>query len=286
MKTLLIKINPNNPEENKIQKAAKIIKNGGLVAFPTETVYGLGANVFNTNALKKIFKAKCRPFDDPLIVHIADKNDIFKLAKRIPNKTLKLINKFWPGPLTIIVEKSKLVPKIVTAGLKTVAIRMPNNKIALEIIKQSGVPIAAPSANSFSKPSPTSARHVFNDLKNKIPLIIDGGETQIGLESTIVSLSKRHPIILRPGKITSQEIAKIFGKIEIFSGATNKALAPGMKYKHYAPNAHVVLVKSKNTNIQRLIDKEKLYGKKNRGFRSKKISSRPGLHSKKCQRLR
>ena len=268
MRTKILKINPDNPEINKIKIAARIIKMGGLVAFPTETVYGLGANAFNQSAIKKIFIAKGRPFDNPLIVHIADKSDLYQLSLRVPRIAEKLAKKFWPGPLTMILKKSNLISKSVTAGLNTIAIRMPDNKIALELIRTSGVPIAAPSANIFTKPSPTMAKHVFDDLKNRIPLILDGGQTKIGLESTVIDLTSKTPTILRPGKITLEDLKEVLGKVEQNQSVagrpqTEKPRSPGMKYKHYSPKAKVVLVCSKNVKAQILNIKNK-YLKQNK----------------------
>lgn len=253
MITKILKINPQKPETNKIKQAANIIKNGGLVAFPTETVYGLGGNVFNEKSLKKIYTTKGRPYDNPLIAHIANLKDLNVLAKQIPESALKLANQFWPGPLTIILKKAQKISKIATAGLNTIAIRMPNNKIALELIRASNAPIAAPSANKFTKPSPTLAKHVLEDFKNKIPLIIDGGQTQIGLESTVLDLTSKIPTILRPGKITKEDLEKVLGKVEICSHKTNKIKSPGTKYKHYSPKAKVILVYGKIT--RKLINK-------------------------------
>ena len=249
MQTKIVEINSRKPEIDKIKTAAKIIKSGGLIAFPTETVYGLGANALNKSAIKKIFIAKGRPFDDPLIVHIADIQDLNKLAKNIPQEAIKLAEKFWPGPLTMVLEKSKLVPDVATAGLKTVAIRMPKNNIALELIKASNTSIAAPSANTFSKPSPTSSQHVFNDLSGKIPMIIDGGQTKIGLESTVIDLTSKPYTILRPGKITAKELKKVLGKIKIHPFKSKKPKSPGMKYKHYSPNAKVILIYGNENKI-------------------------------------
>jgi len=197
--TKIYKVNPRKPENIIIKKAAGIIKNNQLVAFPTETVYGLGADALNPNAVKKIFLAKERPMDNPLIVHIADKDDIYTLAKNIPKEANKLIRKFFPGPLTIILEKQPIVPDETTARLPTVAIRMPENRIAIDLIQTSQTPIAAPSANRAGRPSPTRAEHVFQDLKEKVDLIIDGGPTKLGLESTVVDLTVKTPQILRPG---------------------------------------------------------------------------------------
>ncbi len=244
MKTKIISIDQKNPQEDRIKKASEIILKGGLVAFPTETVYGLGANAFDEKAIAKIFTAKGRPQDNPLIVHISNKKDIYKLSSNVNEKCLNLIEKFWPGPLTIILKKSDLISKKVTAGLDSVAIRMPTNKIALELIKKSTVPIAAPSANKSSKPSPTRATHVLDDLNNKIDAVIDAGEVDIGIESSVLDLSGKTPQLLRPGKITKKQIEKVIGKVEEKT-KTKRPKSPGMKYKHYSPNAKVIIISSK-----------------------------------------
>jgi L-threonylcarbamoyladenylate synthase len=259
MKTKIMKINDKNPQINKIKQCAKIIKQGGLVAFPTETVYGLGGSAFNKKSIKKIFVAKGRPQDNPLIVHIADENEIYFLAKNIPKKAEILIKKFWPGPLTVVLEKKKIVPDIITANLNTVAIRMPKNKIALELIRKSKVPIVAPSANISGKPSPTSAIHVIEDLNNKIDVIIYAKDTDIGIESTVIDFTSKIPIILRPGKITKEKIEKVIGKIKMHkpnkkSEQNKKVKSPGMKYRHYAPNAKIILFKNKK-ELQKLENK-------------------------------
>jgi L-threonylcarbamoyladenylate synthase len=244
---------------SKIKDAGKIIKNGGLVALPTETVYGLGANALNQNAVKKIFIAKGRPSDNPLIVHIADLNELKLLVKEVPEKAKRLMKRFWPGPLTLIMKKTKIVPKITTGGLESVAIRMPSHKIALSLIKHSNVPIAAPSANLFGKPSPTSADHVILDLFGKIDAIIDGGNASIGVESTVIDMTSEPPILFRPGKVTVEQIEKCIGKIIVHpsvSGIKMKnviAKSPGMKYKHYAPNAKVIVVEGKNVDVKKKI---------------------------------
>jgi L-threonylcarbamoyladenylate synthase len=244
----IIKINPKEPEKNLIKKAAKIIKKGGLVAFPTETVYGLGANALNKKAVKKIFEAKNRPLDNPVIVHIADFLELFKLAKNIPKTAKILIRKFWPGPLTLVLFKKKIIPDEVTAGAETVAIRMPKNRIALELIKISGLPIAAPSANLAGRPSPTTAQDVFEDLGDKIDLILDGGKTKIGLESTVVDLTVEPPLILRPGGIGLEELKKVLKNLKPHPLLVGEKLkdkivkSPGMKYRHYAPKALLILI--------------------------------------------
>ncbi|KAF6242129.1 threonylcarbamoyl-AMP synthase [Nitrosopumilus sp. b1] len=267
-KTKIIKINPKNPQINKIRQAALIIKNGGTVAFPTETVYGLGANALNAKAVKKIFKAKKRPADNPLIVHINKYDDLRILTDKIPPLTKKITRKYWPGPLTILVKKSKNVPDPTTGGQKTVAVRMPSNKIARLLIKESGVPVAAPSANLFGKPSPTSAKHVIDDLYGRVDAIVDGGTTDIGLESTVLDITKKVPILLRPGKITKENLRGII-KIKLDQSLTGKRTkiskprSPGMKYKHYTPNARVILLKNSIKNVdQRISELVQIYQNK------------------------
>jgi len=233
---------------NKIKDAAKILAQNGTVAFPTETVYGLGANALDKKAVKKIFVAKGRPGDNPLIVHIANKKDLNKLVEKIPANAEKLIDKFWPGPLTIVLKKSKIIPKIVTAGLNTVAIRMPSDKVALALIKEAKIPIAAPSANLSGRPSPTKFEHVFDDLNGKIDAIVHGKDTKIGVESTVIDLSGK-PTLLRPGKVTLEQLEKEIGKIKIHQTIKGRkielAKSPGMKYKHYSPKAKVILFYNK-----------------------------------------
>lgn len=244
MNTKILKVNSRKPEKNKINQAAEIIKNGGLVAFPTETVYGLGADIFNDRAIKNIFKSKQRPFNDPLIVHIAQLDDLYKLTTEVPGIALKLAEKFWPGPLTIVLRKSTNVSNYITSGLDTVAVRMPKNKIALALIKASKTPIAAPSANKFTRPSPTIAKHVLDDLNHKIPLILDGGQTQIGIESTVIDLTSKTPTILRPGGVIKEKLEKILN-VKINTPETNIIKSPGMHYKHYCPQAKVILIMGK-----------------------------------------
>ncbi|MEM4239606.1 MAG: L-threonylcarbamoyladenylate synthase [Candidatus Woesearchaeota archaeon] len=256
MRTKILKAN-----RQAIAKAAKILKNNGIVAFPTETVYGLGADAFNAAAVRKVFAAKGRPADDPLIVHVSSVSDAEKAVKKIPAVGRRLMKKYWPGPLTLVMPKSKRVPAVVTAGLPTVAVRMPSHPVALALCRAVG-PIAAPSANTFGKPSPTRAMHVYEDLKGKIPLIIDGGSTDIGVESTIVSLAGK-PRLLRPGKITIEQLQKFLPDIEIVTKAVKKPLAPGMKYRHYSPKTPVVLVlKPTARKIAGLVKKEQGKGKK------------------------
>lgn len=249
MKTIVKKINEKDMEPGCLKDAASILQKEGLVAFPTETVYGLGGDALDTEAAKKIYAAKGRPSDNPLIVHIADIDSLRELTKEVPEKAYQLANKFWPGPLTMIMSKSNKVPYGTTGGLDTVAIRMPSNKIALQLIRESGVCIAAPSANTSGRPSPTKAEHVIEDLDGKIDMIIDGGAVGIGLESTIVDMTSEIPTILRPGYITKEMIEEVIGVVEIDKTIIAKKVdpnlrpkAPGMKYKHYAPKADLTIV--------------------------------------------
>lgn len=222
-------------DKNIIAEAAKIINEGGLVAFPTETVYGLGANALNPEAVAQIFLEKERPSFDPLIVHIADVNDIRPLVKEFDPRIEILAKHFWPGPLTIVVPKSDLVPDIVSSGLPTIALRMPNNKIALSLIKESACPIAAPSANKFGMLSPTSADHVRKQLKN-VKCVIDGGETTIGIESTVIALHSKGFQVLRPGIITKSEIEKYIPYFEVEIENLPEMASPGLMKSHYSPN--------------------------------------------------
>ncbi|MDR0797561.1 MAG: threonylcarbamoyl-AMP synthase, partial [Nitrososphaerota archaeon] len=238
-----------NPEPEKIQIAAEIIQNGGLVAFPTETVYGLGTNALDSTAILNLFKTKNRPMDNPPILHVVDTSYVHQLAKEVPKNAEILMKKFWPGPLTLIFKHSDAIPKTVVAGLDTVAIRIPNHNVALSLIKQSGMPIAAPSANLSGKPSPTTAQHVLNDLAGKIDAILDGGLTSIGVESTVLDLTVDPPLILRPGGTTFEQIQTVLPNVMlhpiVYSEQTVKikhAHSPGMLHKHYAPNAEMMLI--------------------------------------------
>lgn len=250
METELIKIETEADEEEirqLIAPAAKIIANGGLVAFPTETVYGLGANALDADAARKIYAAKGRPSDNPLIIHIADVDDLKKIGKNIPEAAFKLANAFWPGPLTMIVEKGDNVPYATTGGLDTVAVRFPSHPVAKALIRESGCLIAAPSANTSGRPSPTKAGHVMEDMNGRIEMILDGGNCDIGLESTIVDITENVPVILRPGYITVSDIKRVLGECEIDAAiiaadSMQKPRAPGMKYKHYAPKADLTIV--------------------------------------------
>ncbi|MBE5915350.1 MAG: threonylcarbamoyl-AMP synthase [Pseudobutyrivibrio ruminis] len=234
-----------------IKEAGKILIDGGLVAFPTETVYGLGGDATDKEASKKIYAAKGRPSDNPLIVHIAEFKQLESIAKDLPDTAAKLANAFWPGPLTMVVNKNDVIPYETTGGLDTVAVRMPNNPVALALIKESGCMIAAPSANTSGRPSPTKASHVYEDLSGKIDAILDGGEVDIGLESTIVDLTEDVVTILRPGYINMEMLKQVVGEVRIdpgivyndkgtSSGARPKA--PGMRYKHYAPKGDLTII--------------------------------------------
>ena len=256
MKTEVVKINKNNIDSvsiKKLKKAGAVIKSGGLVAFPTETVYGLGANAFDPTAISRIYAVKGRPNDNPLIIHIADKADMDIIASNIPEKARKLADKFWPGPMTMILEKSDKVPTDVTGGLETVAVRFPDNEIAKKFIEYAGGFVAAPSANISGKPSSTKGSHVVSDLSGSIEMIIDGGSNKIGIESTIVDLTVEPPTILRPGFITHKDIEDVIG-LTIDSESIDKDTeegpkAPGMKYKHYAPSAELILVSGETESV-------------------------------------
>lgn len=242
MKTIIVKVNDLQKDREYICRAGEIIRNGGLVGFPTETVYGLGADALNAAAAAKIYEAKGRPSDNPLIVHISKISMLDSLVKEIPDKAKILMNQFWPGPMTLIFEKKAIVPKGTTGGLDTVAIRMPDNDIARALIDAAGTGIAAPSGNLSGKPSPTMAEHMVDDMEGRIDMIIDGGMVGMGLESTIVDMTCDPPMILRPGFVTKEMLEKVIGTVEYDSAIFEKPgedvhpKAPGMKYRHYAPS--------------------------------------------------
>ena len=247
MKTQLIKIDENNPDIKVLEEAGWIIKEGGLVAFPTETVYGLGGDALNPDSSRKIYAAKGRPSDNPLIVHIAEFDDIYRIVKEVPETARKLAKAYWPGPLTMRFMKSEAVPDTTTGGLDTVAVRMPDNPIALAFIKAAGGYIAAPSANTSGRPSPTLAQYVAEDMEGRIEMILDGGQVGIGLESTIVDLTEGTPTILRPGFITQEMLSEVLGQVDIdptiMSADSDIApKAPGMKYRHYAPQGDLTII--------------------------------------------
>lgn len=241
----------NIANSNAITESANILKEGGLVAFPTETIYGLGADALNEVAVKNIFIAKGRPQDNPLIVHVSSQDDVEKLA-HLNENAKKLIDVFFPGPLTIVLKKKDIVPDVTTAGLDSVAVRMPDHKLTLDLISKSNSFIAAPSANTSGKPSPLNAKSVEEDLYGKIDAIIDGGNTDIGIESTVLDLTSEVPLLLRPGLVTVEDIEGVVGKIDVHKSITQSKVdldspkSPGMKYTHYSPNANVVLVENSN----------------------------------------
>lgn len=262
METKLVKVDSENPERELLKEAAEILRKGGLVAFPTETVYGLGANGLDGDACKRIYEAKGRPSDNPLILTIGDISGLYPIVSRVTENAQKIIDAFWPGPITLVLPKADCVPSAVTGGLDTVAVRYPSNKIARELIKLAGIPVAAPSANSSGKPSPTRASHVAFDLDGKIDMIIDGGAADWGLESTILDVSEDKPVLLRPGAVTQEMIEKIVGPIDVDPAVYSKPSkdivpkAPGMKYKHYSPSAKVILVSGPGDNVIRTINEK------------------------------
>ena len=243
-KTEYIVLDPDSPDADLIRRAGEILREGGLVAFPTETVYGLGGDALNPAASEKIYAAKGRPSDNPLIVHIADMEHLLPIVRELPEKAVQLAEVWWPGPLTMIFHKTDLVPDETSGGLPTVAVRMPNHPVALALIRAAGGYIAAPSANTSGRPSPTNAQHVAEDLSGKIDMILDSGPVRIGLESTIVDFTEDVPVLLRPGYINIEMLRKILGEVLVDPGILDGAAemgvrpkAPGMRYRHYAPKA-------------------------------------------------
>jgi len=245
MKTRMLPISIESPDRHSLETAAALITDGQLVAFPTETVYGLGADAFNPTAVQSIFSVKKRPSTDPIIVHIENKKDLTSVAINIPELAWKLANRYWPGPLTLILEKHPNIPFAITAGGTSVAVRMPDHPIALMLIALSGCPVAAPSANQFSRPSPTQAHHVWNDLKGRIPMILDSGPTHIGLESTVLDLMQSPPCILRPGGIPLEKLKTMIPDIQVrksfLKESKQNQLSPGQLFKHYSPNVPLLL---------------------------------------------
>lgn len=271
METKLVKIDDLKSQSKDMDMAADLIKMGEIVAFPTETVYGLGADGLNKEAVKKIFKAKGRPQDNPLILHVDSIEMLGKLVVNIPPEAYICTEKFWPGPLTILFKKSDLVPEIITAGLDAVAIRMPSHPIALELIKKAGVPIAAPSANTSGRPSPTRVSHVIEDMSGEIAMIIDGGETGVGLESTVLDLTEKEAMILRPGGITLEELMEVIPNVSIDPGileVTKDGVipkSPGQKYRHYAPKASMILFSGdRDKMVQKIIQMARKYEEENK----------------------
>ena len=259
MNTKIVKIDPAHPRMEDIREAGRIIREGGLVAFPTETVYGLGGNALDVTASQRIYAAKGRPSDNPLIVHIADMASLLPLVTEIPEAARKLASACWPGPLTMIFHKSSIVPLETTGGLDSVVVRFPNHPIACALIREGGGYVAAPSANTSGRPSPTMAEHVIEDLKGKIEMIVDGGSVGIGLESTIVDFTENIPTILRPGYINEQMLRDILGEVRMDKGllAENSRIhpkAPGMKYRHYAPKGSLLIVEGQTDRVAAKIE--------------------------------
>ena len=258
MKTVIEKIDKHNIDEQIMEKAGDILKNGGLVAFPTETVYGLGANALDEEAARKTYAAKGRPSDNPLIVHIADVNALDAIVEHVSEKARKVIDKFWPGPLTLVFNKTDKVPLGTTGGLQTVAVRMPVDEVALSLIRAGGGYISAPSANTSGRPSPTSAAHVADDLDGKIDMILDGGNVDIGVESTILDMTVEPPMILRPGAITKEMLEEVIGEVAVdetllHESSDEAPKAPGMKYRHYAPKAQLMIVEGETMEAVKAI---------------------------------
>ena len=260
MQTKILKIDRQNFKDADLDQAGEIIRNGGLVAFPTETVYGLGGNAYDPEAASRIYAAKGRPSDNPLIVHIADMDGLSEIVADVPDTAKKLADAFWPGPMTLVMNKKPSVPDRTTGGLDTVAVRMPVDEIARALIRVSGVPVAAPSANRSGRPSTTTAAHCVEDLDGRIEMIIDGGPVDIGLESTIVDVTGDIPMLLRPGAITLEMLREVLGRVDIDPAIIGpvsedvKPKAPGMKYRHYAPKAGLTIVIGKQGDVQNKIN--------------------------------
>lgn len=273
MKTIIQKVNPEVFEDEELKKGCEILKSGGLVAFPTETVYGLGGDALSPEAAHKIYSAKGRPSDNPLIVHVADMEGVYDVAESVSDKACVLAEAFWPGPLTMIFPKKEKVPFSTTGGLNTVAVRMPSHPVAAALIRKSGVYIAAPSANISGRPSPTKAEHVIEDMNGRIEMILDGGQVGIGIESTIVDMTEEIPVILRPGYITKAMMEEVVGKVGIDPAVVAVepkkdmvAKAPGMKYRHYAPKGQLIIVEGESEEVIKhinalVLEKEKEHRK-------------------------
>lgn len=267
-KTSVIKLDKENIDESIFEIPTHALKSGGLVAFPTETVYGLGANAFDECAIKNIFKAKGRPSDNPLIVHIWNVSQLDELVLEISESAKLLIDEFWPGPLTLLFKKSEKVPYVTSGGLDTVAIRMPDNEIALKLLRSVNIPIAAPSANTSGRPSPTNSEHVLEDLDGKVDIVIDGGVTGVGLESTVLDLTCQMPMILRPGGVTQEDLTRVLGEVEndpaIETMKENiKPKSPGQKYRHYSPIADMEIFSGDiDSVVKEINEKSRQYSKK------------------------
>lgn len=271
-------VSATNPHPAVIGEVGRAVSRGRIVAFPTETVYGLGADCFNPRAVERIFRAKGRPADNPLIVHIASREELARLSSDIPRAAEALADAFWPGPLTLVVPRAGRVPDIVTAGLDTVAVRMPDHKVALALIRAAGRPLAAPSANTSGRPSPTTAAHVMADLAGKIDAVLDGGPAGIGVESTVLDLTGPVPVILRPGGITREHLEAVIGRVEIapaqfLPGESGVPRSPGLKYRHYAPRGELWLVAGEPPDAARKI-REQVKEWKERGLKVGVLASR------------
>lgn len=260
-KTMLLRVDAEAPDIEKVRVAARFVRSGGLVAFPTETVYGLGADALNATAVLALFEAKKRPLDNPPIVHVCDVMDVYRVAQEVPAKAELLMRLFWPGPLTLILKRSRVVPDVAVAGLDTVAVRMPRHNVALALIRESGCPISAPSANLAGKPSPTMAKHVLEDLDGRIDAVLDGGPTVVGVESTVLDVTVDPPQVLRPGGTPFEALQEVLGCVELNPAVTaerpvpvGKVRSPGLKHKHYAPDANVVVVEGELPAIVRKVN--------------------------------
>lgn len=256
--TRLLPIDPANPDPGTIAEAAAVLRQGGLVAFPTETVYGLGGIVTNRQALRGIFAAKGRPADNPLILHVADAQDLERLARELPPAARVLAGAFWPGPLTLVVPRAPEIPDEVTAGLDTVAVRLPDHAVARALIRAAGAAVAAPSANTSGRPSPTTARDVWDDLQGRVDIILDAGPTGVGVESTVVDVTGPVPVVLRPGGVSVEELERHVGRVALDPAVEGKPLAgparsPGMKYRHYAPKAPALLLEGTPEAVARRV---------------------------------
>ena len=254
MRAKVVRMTESGPDEASLKEAGEILARGGLVAFPTETVYGLGGNALDPEASRRIYAAKGRPSDNPLIIHIASMDALPKIAAHVPRQAMRLAERCWPGPLTMIFEKTDAVPKETTGGLDSVAVRFPSSRIANHLIRYAGGYVAAPSANTSGRPSPTLAEHVIEDLGDRIDYIIDGGQVDIGLESTIVDFTVSPPVVLRPGYISLEDLREILGEVEMDPGLqseseTVRPKAPGMKYRHYAPKADLMIVEGDSSAV-------------------------------------
>lgn len=284
MKAEILKVDPENFQADVLWRAGEILKKGGLVGFPTETVYGLGGNALDAGASKKIYAAKGRPSDNPLIVHIARMEDLERIVKEVPQKVKILAEKYWPGPLTMILPKAECVPMETTGGLESVAVRFPSHPIAQALILAGGGYIAAPSANTSGRPSPTTAAHVIEDLGDAVDMIIDGGQVGIGIESTIVDFTEEIPVILRPGAISLEMLREVLGQVNVDRGLLKDAevrpKAPGMKYRHYAPKAQLTIVEGTADQVVDAINEYAERAERN-GEQIGIIATRENLHAYK-----